>query len=30
MNHPSTHPEDRKAIQDEITYRDAIHNHKYW
>jgi hypothetical protein len=30
LGNPHVHPDDKEAIQMEITHRDAIHNHRYW
>jgi hypothetical protein len=30
MNHPSTDPDTREDIRDEIAHRDAIHLHRWW
>ena len=30
MNHPSTDPDIREALRQEIAHRDAVHLHRYW
>jgi hypothetical protein len=29
MNHPSTHPDDKELLRQEIAHRDAINTHRY-